>query len=349
MPSPAEIDELIRVRAAMGEAQKHIARELGVTEWRVRTVLRSQLTATVVKRGQKEVRLHTVTAKAPRFLCRVAVLSDIHIPYHDHGALAIAMAFLREWQPSVIVLNGDILDFHEVSSHPKERHNVITFQDEIDEGRQFLRVLRHDHPRARICYTMGNHENRIERYLTNHAPELSSVTSLSLCTLLDLPDLAIEFFDAREKVAMHGVEFFHGSIIRKDAGNSVRAHVAKRGGSVVMGHTHRMATVARRDKHGTAWGIENGHLSNPDPSWCLDPDWQQGFTTLELTDDAVSIQQRVVEGGRMLADGKVWEASDGAGSGEGRAGSTKRVARGRSGARHREPQPRRGARKGRPS
>lgn len=313
MPSALEIDELIRVRAAQGEPQKAIARDLGVTEWRVRTVLRAQLTATVVRRGTKEVRLHTVSAKPPRFLCRVAVLSDIHIPYHDHGALGIAMQFLREWKPSVIVLNGDILDAHEVSSHPKERHNVVTFQDEIDEVRQFLRVLRHDHSEARICYTMGNHENRIERYLTNHAPELSSVTSLSLCTLLDLPELRIEFFDARQKVCLHGVEFFHGSIIRKDAGNSVRAHVAKRGGSVVMGHTHRMATVARRDKHGASWGVENGHLSNPDPTWCLDPDWQQGFTTLELTDDAVAIQQRVIDGGRMLADGKLWtaEANDG--------------------------------------
>lgn len=307
MEKGAEIDELIRARVAMGQAQKSVARELGVTEWRVRCVVRSEVTRLVIKRDQVQVRLHTVrTAKVASERC--LVLSDIHIPYHDQSALAVALVFARAWQPTVIVLNGDILDAHEISSHPKDKHNVITFQDEVNETRQFLRCLRRDHRKARICYTMGNHENRIERYLTQHAPELSSVTTLALDELLDLKALGIEFVDSRCKVQIGPFEIFHGSIIRKDAGNSVRGHMTRRGGSVAMGHTHRMGIVARADRHGVHWGIENGHLSDPDPTWAHDPDWQQGFSCIEVGEGVVSIRQHHIHHGRLLVDGRIYSA-----------------------------------------
>ena len=173
-PDHAALDDLIRARVASGQAQKSVARELGVTEWRVRCVIRSEVTRLIVRRETKDVRLRRIT-KEPVDAIRCLVLSDIHIPYHDHAALGVALAYARDYRPTHIILNGDILDAHEVSSHPKDRHNVVTFQDEVNETRQFLRVLRQQHKKAQIYYTMGNHENRIERYLTQHAPELSSV------------------------------------------------------------------------------------------------------------------------------------------------------------------------------
>ena len=87
--NPAELDELIRVRVALGESQKSVAKDLGVTEWKVRLVVRQQLTETVIRREAKTVRLHAVKVSAAKAE-RVLVLSDVHIPYHDHGALAVA-------------------------------------------------------------------------------------------------------------------------------------------------------------------------------------------------------------------------------------------------------------------
>lgn len=304
----AELDELIRVRVATGQSQKSVAKELGCTEWRVRCVMRGEVTRLIVRREQRDVRLHKVEAKkVPAMRC--LLLSDIHLPYHDHGALALAMAYAKDYKPTHIVLNGDILDAHEVSSHPKDRHNVITFQDEVNETRQFLRVLRHQHKAAEIYYTMGNHENRVERYLTQQAPELSSVTSLALDELLELQSLRIIFVDSRNKVQLGPFEVFHGSVIRQHAGNSVRGHMQRRGGSVAMGHTHRMGVVARTDRNGVHWGVENGHLSEPDPSWAHDPDWQQGFTQIDVHDGLVSIRQHHVDKGRMLVDGKIYSAN----------------------------------------
>lgn len=302
MTAPRDLDELIRSRLAAGESVKGTARECGVTEWRVRCIARSETTRRVQRRKIDEVRLKPVK-RTTGGMQRAIVFSDIHIPYHDHGALAVAMEFARSYVPNVIVLNGDILDFHEVSSHPKDAHALVTFEDELSEGRQFLRALRAAHPKATIYYTMGNHEDRLQRYLTNHAPELSSLAELALDRVLDLSAVRVAFVDARGKVALGPLEVFHGSIIRKGGGNSARGHMDRRGGSVLMGHTHRLAMVAKSDRWGTHWAIENGHLSDPDPTWCVDPDWQQGFTTVEFDDHRFAARLHHIAGGRLVVDG----------------------------------------------
>jgi UDP-2,3-diacylglucosamine pyrophosphatase LpxH len=301
----AELEELIRARIACGQSQKSVARELGVTEWRVRCVVRSEVTRLIVRREAKDVRLHQIAKERVQTI-RCLILSDIHIPYHDHSALALALAYAKDYKPTHIVLNGDIIDAQEISSHPKDKHNPITFQDEVNEARQFLRVLRHQHKKATIVYTMGNHEHRLERYLTAHAPELASVDALALDELLELREHRIEFVDQRCKVSIGPFEVFHGSIIRKDAGNSVRGHMTRRGGSVVMGHTHRMGIVARTDRNGIHWGIENGHLSDPDPDWTHDPDWQQGFSQIDVHGETVSLRQHHIHDWRLLVDGTLY-------------------------------------------
>lgn len=344
------LEELIRARVATGQSQKSVARELGVTEWRVRCVMRSEVTRMIVRRETKEVRLHKVSASKVDAI-RCLILSDIHIPYHDQAALAVALAYARDYRPTHIVLNGDILDAHEISSHPKDKHNVVTFQDEINEARQFLRVLRHDHCKAKILYTMGNHEHRLERYLTAHAPELASVDALALDELLELAAHGIEFVDQRCKVVVGSFEIFHGSIIRTGAGNSVRGHMTRRGGSVAMGHTHRMGIVSRTDRHGVHWGIENGHLSNPDPDWAHDPDWQTGFSQIDVYGTTVSLRQHHIHQSQLLVDGKLYTSKghDEQLASDHRSRDTansRTLPRGSARPRRGAPQPKRRARKG---
>jgi hypothetical protein len=148
------------------------------------------------------------------------------------------------------------------------------------------------------------------------------VDALALDELLELQAHGIEFMDQRCKVQIGPFEIFHGSIIRKDAGNSVRGHMTRRGGSVVMGHTHRMGIVARADRNGVHWGIENGHLSDPDPDWTHDPDWQQGFSQVDVHGDIVSLRQHHIHDGKLLVDGRLYraEAADGQAQKDSRAG-----------------------------
>ena len=101
----------------------------------------------------------------------VGLLSDPHIPYHD-------MATIKGWVDEcvrmavkTIFLNGDVLDFYQLSDFMRDPA-MPRMREEILKGRQFLEYLRSRFPRARIVYKEGNHDERLERYLANLAPEL---------------------------------------------------------------------------------------------------------------------------------------------------------------------------------
>ena len=55
---------------------------------------------------------------------RIALLYDVHAPYHDKNAYAIAIDYIKNLKPKVtrIILAGDFADFYQVSfwkSDPK--------------------------------------------------------------------------------------------------------------------------------------------------------------------------------------------------------------------------------------
>src|SRR5574343_137762 len=52
--------------------------------------------------------------------CRIFVMGDIHIPFQDTAALRLALEFCHEYQPDIILLNGDILDQYAASRWGKE-------------------------------------------------------------------------------------------------------------------------------------------------------------------------------------------------------------------------------------
>lgn len=88
---------------------------------------------------------------------KFVVLSDIHFPYHDDKALKAVYNFLSNTQVDTIILNGDILDFYDVSSFDKDPDRINSLQKEIDMAQKFFKKLRSLAPKARIVFVKGNH------------------------------------------------------------------------------------------------------------------------------------------------------------------------------------------------
>lgn len=305
-----DLEATIFAKKSLGASQKAIARSLGISEWQVRCVLRSSTTHSVQEKVHNQIRLRKVKT-APNKVKRAIILSDIHIPHHDQAALALALEYARVVKPDTIVLNGDIADFSNVSSYRKDPHEIITFADELLETRDFLRRLRSDHAKASIYYTVGNHELRIEKYLFDRAPELSSLPELSISALLHLKKFDVQFVDQTDRVKLGDLEVFHGEIVKTHSGEAARAHMMKRGGSVLIGHVHKLGVVYKTDRWGEHVAIENGHLSKPDPSYMIDPVWNQGFSEVhynELTGQ-FSVRQHHIRNGSLVVDGQTFTAS----------------------------------------
>lgn len=305
----ADFDLLVLRKKANGASIKSIAASLGISEWQVRCIVRKEQTRKCRGSPRGKVRLKKVK-KSKANVTRALVWSDIHIPEHDQSALAVAMAYARDFKPHVIVLNGDIMDMIAPSRFAKDPDEVTTLADEFEETKDFLRQLRKEHPDAEITYTTGNHECRVQKYLFEEAPALASLPELSIDRLLDLRELDIAFKDDTNHVILGRVRVHHGSIVKKHSGDSARGHMLKEGVSTLIGHVHKLGVVYRTDAHGVHVAVENGHMSRPDPDYAgRCPDWQCGFTEVQFDNTGhTMVRQHHILKGRLVVDGVVYSA-----------------------------------------
>lgn len=104
------------------------------------------------------------------------VIPDTHRPYHDKKAYNLMMAVAADLKPQEIVILGDYADFYCVSSHSKDPRVLSILTDEVQDVLDGLDELDKAFPGANKVFIEGNHEYRLERYLTDKAPALFGVT-----------------------------------------------------------------------------------------------------------------------------------------------------------------------------
>lgn len=167
---------------------------------------------------------------------RILFIPDCHFPYVDRLAWALMLQCARRFRPHRIVVLGDFLDFYMVSDHDKDPRRVSQLADEVAEGNAALDELdalgadkRH--------FIAGNHEARLSRYLTTRAPALLDTVKLE--ELLHLGERGWTYTPFLESLRIGDLAATHAC---ENAG--MNAHRQAAGlfmGSVVIGHTHRIA------------------------------------------------------------------------------------------------------------
>jgi predicted MPP superfamily phosphohydrolase len=241
---------------------------------------------------------------------RVVFLSDIHVPYHDPVAITLVYKFLSWFKPTGIYVIGDLLDFYSLSRFDKDPTRLLTLQQELDEGVEFLAKLRSICPEAYIYFREGNHEYRLTRYLCAH-PELYTLRALQLPAMLKFKDLEIEYCDYNGALDHYGFLVEHGDIVRRHSGYTAKGMLDKRGISGITGHTHRMGSHFQTNTAGTTCWYENGCLCKTDPEYILgQPNWQQGFSVLYSWDNQFAIDQLRISQNRLFYQGRMWEVTE---------------------------------------
>jgi predicted phosphodiesterase len=146
----------------------------------------------------------------PTSLRNLAILSDIHFPYHNKKALKAALDYLMNL-PYLdgIVLNGDILDFYQLSDFSKNPSKP-NMKKELELGRWFLKSLRETFPNIPIYYKIGNHEMRLERWLSVKAPEFLDTEEFRLDILLRFAEHKIQLIDAYTVMKAGKLNIIHG-------------------------------------------------------------------------------------------------------------------------------------------
>jgi predicted phosphodiesterase len=235
---------------------------------------------------------------------RVGVLSDVHVPYHDETALRAAVEHLQAEEIDALLLNGDFADFYSISRHeknPKHRN----FKRELEDVRQFLRWIRQTFPDIPIVAKSGNHEERFEKWLFAHAPEISDDPIMGLDNWLGLGTLGMTLVNDKRIILAGELPILHGH----EKGNGISSPVNQARGAflrlhhtVLEGHGHRTSTHSEPDMFGRETVcFSTGCLCDLRPAYAVLNKWNHGFAIVHVHDGG----EFDVHNFRITNDGKV--------------------------------------------
>lgn len=174
----------------------------------------------------------------------ILVVPDTHAPFHDQRAWKLMMQTARAVRPKMIIHLGDLFDFYAVSSHSKNPRRATELKYEIREGRRLLKQLADLAPTQLI---LGNHEDRLQRYVEGRAPELYEIVTAK--SLMGLGKLGVRSTPYRQSFRLGHMRFTHD--VNGMAGkHAIVNSLGAMGHNVCIGHIHRIGYHVNGDLEG---------------------------------------------------------------------------------------------------
>lgn len=214
----------------------------------------------------------------------VLVGSDLHLwPHYDDSGNPILSksveAFIKlckEFKPAAVILNGDVLDFPQISRHDMTWEEVPKVKEEIEFAQDVLHLIEKAAGKARKCWTLGNHDARFEMRLARVAPEFAKLRGYHLKDYFPLFEPSYSVFINGNTVCKHR---FKGGI------HATHNNAMWAGCNIVTGHLHSAKVTPFTDYNGTRYGVDTGCMTDPDSamfSYTEDnpKNWREGFAVL---------------------------------------------------------------------
>jgi predicted phosphodiesterase len=213
---------------------------------------------------------------------KLAVLSDIHVPYHSMSALECALDKIYEEKPDAILLNGDTIDFYGLSRFQKDpRKRSVAY--ELQALNEFLDILKQFE--AKIIYKLGNHDERYEHYLQHKAPELLGISDFEFKNLLKAGERKMDVVGEKRIIKANKLNIIHGHEYPSvfSPVNIARGLYMKGKVSAMQGHNHQTSEHTETDMNGeivTTWSL--GCLCELNPAYMPLNRWGHGMAMVDL-------------------------------------------------------------------
>lgn len=206
--------------------------------------------------------------------------SDFHIwPGSESVALRAFKKFCKDLKPQAVILNGDVLDFPQISRHPPIGwESTPSPKEEIEAAQDHLHDIVSVLPRGcRKAWPLGNHDARFETRLATVAREYKGLNGIHLADFFPLWEKGWSAWINSDVVVKHrwkgGVHAPHN--------NTVGA-----GKTMVTGHLHSQKVTPYTDYNGTRYGVDTGCVADPSHKAFIDYtedgplNWRSGFAVL---------------------------------------------------------------------
>lgn len=229
---------------------------------------------------------------------KLAFATDEHAPFHDPRARKVALEIVADFQPDILVVGSDGIDFYAISHFDRDpaRLKAGGLQAEIDAWKANQREWADAAGEAVRWFIPGNHEDRLRKYLWRH-PELYGLEALDLPNLLALEELGIGYDDSDELV-VDNLVIKHGEIVRSHSAVTARAELEneRHAVNVITGHTHRGGSFFAQTRSGPVQAHEGFCLCGLEPDYVRHPNWQQGILLATLLNGVLSVEPVLISG-----------------------------------------------------
>lgn len=225
---------------------------------------------------------------------RALIINDVHLQFHDIAAITTCFDYSKKEKPDVVLINGDLLDFHGLSFFLRDPRKK-NFAHELELFKQFFEILQRVF-KCKVIFKFGNHEKRYQNYLYQKAGELVGVDEFELSNIIKARAEGIEvvadnqIIQANELSILHGHEFGRGFFnpVNTARGLHLRAKV-----TALQGDSHKSSEHTETDLKGTiktTWSV--GALCGLKAEYAPYNTWNHGFAILDLDPNRVDFNVR---------------------------------------------------------
>jgi hypothetical protein len=208
----------------------------------------------------------------------IVVFSDAHYwPGPATVAHKALLAVVSNLKPAIVIANGDVFDGARVSRHdPIYKHETPSAKEEVEACVERMTEIEDASKNSTLLWNVGNHDQRLWRYIRVNAPEASGMPHTDL----------FDYF-ARWKQT-YAIDVNGNTLIKHRWHNGIHAtynNALKGGVNVVTGHLHRLQITAWGDYTGRRYGVDTGCLAEPDGAQFMYLEhnpvpWASGFAVL---------------------------------------------------------------------
>lgn len=182
--------------------------------------------------------------------------------FHDRRAWEIGCMIAEREQPETIILIGDHCDLPDWSDKFARTPDMyFTTQPMLLELHWWISRLRALCPDSEIVFIEGNHEERLQRAVTNNLIgawglqsaddfKAGTVPALSIENLLSLDALGVNYhgpYPDGEFWINDNVKAEHGNIAKSQPQETARAILQRSRSSTIFGHVHRREVASKNE------------------------------------------------------------------------------------------------------